>query len=178
MTHYAVTAFGADRPGIVAALTGALSDAGANLEDVSSTILRGHFAMMLVVEGPHDPEGLQSRLAAAVEPLGVSVTARPLAEAGQPPTVHEPATHGLSVYGRDRPGIVAGVARVLASRGVNVTDLSCRLVVDGASRIYSLVAEVTVPGDVDAAALESELREVTGRLGVDMSFQRIEPEVL
>ena len=37
----AVTAIGADRPGIVAAVTGVLVEHGANIEDSSMTILRG-----------------------------------------------------------------------------------------------------------------------------------------
>src|SRR5438094_166616 len=50
--HFAVSAVGADRPGIVAAVTGAFLEHGCNLEDTSMTILRGHFAMMLVVAAP------------------------------------------------------------------------------------------------------------------------------
>src|SRR4029450_7320725 len=52
MTRFAVSVFGRDRPGIVAAVTRVLADAGCNLEDTSMTILRGHFAMMLVVAAP------------------------------------------------------------------------------------------------------------------------------
>ncbi|MBV8983066.1 MAG: amino acid-binding protein, partial [Acidimicrobiia bacterium] len=52
MSHYAVSAVGADRPGIVAAVTGVFLEHGCNLEDTSMTILRGHFAMMLVVAAP------------------------------------------------------------------------------------------------------------------------------
>ena len=36
-----VTAVGADRPGIVAALTGALLDIGGNLEETRAALLRG-----------------------------------------------------------------------------------------------------------------------------------------
>ena len=51
---YAVTAIGVDRVGIVAGVTRALYETGCNLEDATSTILRGHFAMMLVVRAPED----------------------------------------------------------------------------------------------------------------------------
>ncbi|MFL6295779.1 MAG: glycine cleavage system protein R, partial [Actinomycetes bacterium] len=51
MARFAVSVFGRDRPGIVAAVSRVLADAGCNLEDTSMTILRGHFAMMLVVAG-------------------------------------------------------------------------------------------------------------------------------
>ena len=52
MARFAVSVFGRDRPGTVAAVTRVLADARCNLEDTSMTILRGHFAMMLVVAGP------------------------------------------------------------------------------------------------------------------------------
>jgi glycine cleavage system transcriptional repressor len=55
MLRFAVSVFGRDRPGIVAAVTRVLADAGCNLEDTSMTILRGHFAMMLVISGG-DPD--------------------------------------------------------------------------------------------------------------------------
>ena len=70
MSHYAVTAIGADRPGIVAAVTGVLMEHGCNLEDTSMTILRGHFAMMLVVAGPQTSSA--SDLEAALSEVHVS----------------------------------------------------------------------------------------------------------
>ena len=127
MAHFAVVAIGADRPGIVAALTGALFEAGGNLEDVSSSILRGHFAIMLVVDAPVPAEELERDLVDAARPLGVSVTVRDV-EAGAPRRAR--ATHTLVAYAADKPGIVAGLTRLLADRSVNVTDLSCRLTQD------------------------------------------------
>ena len=41
MPRFAISIFGRDRPGIVAAVTRVLADAGCNLEDTSMTILRG-----------------------------------------------------------------------------------------------------------------------------------------
>ncbi len=39
--HYALALVGVDRPGIVASITGALAAGGCNLEDVSTSLLRG-----------------------------------------------------------------------------------------------------------------------------------------
>jgi len=174
--HFAVIAIGADRPGIVAALAGSLFEQGANLEDVSSSILRGHFATMLVVDGPEGTtaEGLQSALARAVEPIGVSVSVRDV-EAGAPRRVH--ASHALVAYGADRPGIVAGLASLLAERGANVTDLSCRLTGED-PEVYVLVAEVALPEGLDADALRSEIEARSGELGVDVTFRGIDPDTL
>ncbi len=84
MTHFAVAAVGADRPGIVAAVTRVFVDHGCNLEDSSMTILRGQFAMMLVVDAP---EGvgvaeLEEALAAPAADLDLVVTVRPAPEPG------------------------------------------------------------------------------------------------
>ena len=45
----AVTVLGHDRPGIVADVTAALAGPAGNLEDSTMTLLRGHFAMVLLV---------------------------------------------------------------------------------------------------------------------------------
>ncbi|MBI4261881.1 MAG: ACT domain-containing protein [Actinobacteria bacterium] len=175
MAHYAVMAIGADRPGILAAVTGALYGAGANLEDVSSTILRGHFASMLVVEAPEGlaREGLEAALREAVASLDVSVMVRE-AEAAGPPSQ---ATHTLVAYAPDRPGIVARLSGLLAGKGVNVTDVSCRMVSEDRP-VYTLVAELDVPAGVDPDALGADLRALGGELGVDLTFGPVEVETL
>jgi glycine cleavage system transcriptional repressor len=174
--HYAVTAIGRDRPGIVAALTGALRDIGGNLEDVSSTILRGHFAMMLVVEAPENVPGerLLALLDAAAGPLEVAVTVSDV-EAGTPDRLA--ATHVLSVYGADHPGIVAGVASLLAEVGANITDLSCRLT--GADEpLYVMVAEVEVPEAADQTRLADDVAATARELGVEATLAPIDVETL
>ena len=48
----AVTVLGDDRPGIVADVTAAVAGLGGNLEDSTMTLLRGHFAMVVLVRTP------------------------------------------------------------------------------------------------------------------------------
>lgn len=174
MAHYAVTAIGADRPGIVAALTGALRGLGGNLEDVSSTILRGHFAMMLVVDVPGEAAEVRATLEEAAGPLGVQVHVADV-EAGAPERPR--ATHTLTAYGADRPGIVAALTALLAERGVNVTDLSSRRT-SGPAPIYAMIAEVAVPSAVDVPELDAAIRAEALELGVDVSFRPVEVETL
>lgn len=176
MAHFAVTAIGADRPGIVAAVTEALRDAGGNLEDVSSTILRGHFTMMLVVNAPEDADAtaIERGLVEATKPLGVTVTFRDV-EAGTPE--RPAATHGLTVYGSDRPGIVAGMARLMSEREVNITDLSCRLTA-GDRPVYAMSAELALPEGLDPDALARDIGATARDLGVDATFHEIESETL
>jgi len=45
-----ITAYGQDRPGILAAITHAVSDAGCNILDVSQKILQGYFTLIMLAD--------------------------------------------------------------------------------------------------------------------------------
>ena len=59
----AVTVLGGDRPGIVADVTAALAGLGGNLEDSTMTLLRGHFAMVVLVRTPAPVGAVEAALA-------------------------------------------------------------------------------------------------------------------
>lgn len=178
MPHIAVTAVGADRPGIVAAVTGVLMEHGCNLEDTSMTILRGHFAMMLVVDSPavSTTGALEAALAAAAEALGLVITVWPIDESVTAPAVGDAWT--VSVYGADRPGIVHGVASLLADRGVNIVDLTTRVVGSADQPVYAMVLEVIVPTGVEAADLAAGLEGLATELRVECSLHPSDADIL
>ena len=172
MTHsLAVTVLGHDRPGIIAEVTAVLADLGGNLEDSSMTLLRGHFAWTLVVDVDVDPEAVSARLAHLGE-QGLVVSVLPVPETDEGGVEGTPWL--LSVHGADRPGIVSGLTAVVAAAGGNITDLTTRL----GTGVYVLVAEVALPGDVDADALGRRIAEEAARLGVRATFAPAEPDVL
>ncbi|MEA2516912.1 MAG: glycine cleavage system transcriptional repressor [Actinomycetota bacterium] len=169
----AVTVVGVDRPGIVATISKVLFELGCNLEDVSSTILRGHFSMMLLVHAPDNtaPEVLEGELSNAAGELGLVVTVRPVEETRA--EVSAPS-HMVSVYGADKPGIVAAVAEALAKAGANITDLTSRVIGDDSAPVYAVMLEVSFPegSNPDAVlALHDEL-------DVEVSVHPVEADVL
>jgi glycine cleavage system transcriptional repressor len=89
-----------------------------------------------------------------------------------------PASHSISVYGADHPGIVHGVAETLAGAGVNVVGMSTRVVGEGAEAIYVILLEVALPAALDEAALEALLAEVADKQGVDVSVRPVDGDVL
>jgi glycine cleavage system transcriptional repressor len=165
----AVTAVGADRPGIVAAVSRVLHERGGNLQDSAMTILGGHFAIVLLVATEDDPAALREALDAATEDLGLTISVS-RAEAAR--NQADP-THLLSVYGADRPGIVAGVTAVLAELDANITDLETQVIGADTEPVYAMVIEVVAD---DEAALTARLAEVCASLGVDHSLRTIEAE--
>jgi glycine cleavage system transcriptional repressor len=170
--HVALSALGVDRPGIVAAVSRVLFERGGNLEDSRMALLGGHFVMMLIAALPDDTDvdDLQSDVAAATSGMDLVVAVRPVAE------THgrlEGAPYVLTVYGADRPGIVAAVTRALSDRGVNITDLATHTA-DG--DVYIMVIEAVVPNDADPATIEAGVREAAR--DVDVSFHPIEARSL
>ncbi len=169
----AVTVIGNDRPGIVAGIAEVLYETGCNLEDVTSTILRGHFSMTLIVNTPDGTEAVQleERLRTSESAHDLVVVARSIEDV--PSAVPSP-THMISVYGADKPGIVYRVAAKLAADGANVTDLTSRLLGEENAPVYALMLEVAVPPNVD---VEGDLAGLKEELGVDITVRPIDPDL-
>jgi glycine cleavage system transcriptional repressor len=175
--HVAVTAIGADRPGIAAAVAKVLFAHGGNVEDSRMAILGGNFAMMLIVDLPEnaDARALEQALGEPAGALDLIVAVRPVAEASKEHA--EGSAYVVTVYGADKPGIVYRVCETLASHRVNVTDLATR-VVAGEQPVYVMILEATVPAGADVAAVEADLKALSAELAVDVSFHPLEEETL
>lgn len=172
MNLIAVTVIGHDRPGIIADVTAQLADLGLNLEDSTMTLLRGHFAMMLICAGESAPPEVEKALEPLTSDGSLLVSAR--AVPPEPGQVSSGAPYVLTVHGADRPGIVSAVTREVAAVGGNVTDLTTRLI----GELYTLVAEVDLPAAADVGALEATLGSVGRSLGVGVTLRSVEADVL
>jgi ACT domain-containing protein len=75
-TPAVITVLGEDRVGIVAAVSGALAEANANIEDIRQTILGNIFSMTMLVTVDEDRvpfDELQKRLAGIGQDLGMQL---------------------------------------------------------------------------------------------------------
>jgi glycine cleavage system transcriptional repressor len=178
--HFAVSVVGKDRPGIAAAVSEVLLLHRGNIEDSQMTILRGHFTIMLIVSTPEnvDPANLEEDLVAVRERLDLeAVVVNEVTEIE--PSADPAATHIVSVYGVDHPGIVHAVTSSLAKQQVNITDLTTRLVSPhGGEPLYAMMLEVVLPPGVSAEKIEESLREVREREGVELTIRELEQDAL
>lgn len=167
MREVAITAVGADRPGIVASITEALLALGGNLADCRAALLRGSFAVVVAAAVPDEvtDEALRAALAEFTD-LGLGVWIGP----ADAPAAHDRRDRCvISVYGADHPGIVAAVSRALADRAVNIVDLSSRVV--GEPALYVLGLEVELPEGLGPEALRASLEPVARAQGVELSVE-------
>ena len=176
--EFVVWVMGADRPGIVAAVSRVLYDMGCNLEDCSMTVLSRHFAMVTLAQGPDDLDAptLEAALREAPSCGDLTVAVRDAGEGAS--VVAEGEPYIVSVYGADRPGIVYGISSVLAEAGVNITDVNTRVIGEEDESVYAMLLEVTLPRDLDPKELDAPLQAKATELGVDASVHPAGAEIL
>lgn len=172
-----LTGVGRDRVGIVADLAESLFQQGCNLLDSSMTLLRGEFAIILMVRLSQKEtlDQLRQRIQSIESKLGMNIHIRELAddELADKTTTDQP--HMISVYGADKPGIVAGITRALADLDINITDVETKYTGDDTAKpVFLMVLEVTVPPSYTTDKLRSALKQVSQRLGVDVAVESIE----
>lgn len=173
MRHLLLSGVGRDRPGIVAGVTGLALEHGLNVEDSRSTILGGHFTMMLMVSAPDslDLEALREGLEETGRRLELEASF--LHELAGPSAEKSPGpSHVVSVYGADHPGIAHAVSSALAERGVSITDLATHLVGEGEGRpLYAMMMEVALPPGLDPSELEAVLAALAPEQGVEATVR-------
>lgn len=142
------------------------------------SILRGHFAMMLLVAGPDDltAVALETALDATVDEFDLVLAVREIDDTVPIPLQGEAWT--VSVYGADRPGIVHRVTQVLAGAGANVVDLTTRIIGEPDRPLYAMLLDVTLPPGVEGSDLSARLKALADELGVDCSMHPAEADVL
>ena len=174
--HLSLAAIGRDRPGIVAGITGRLLAHGVNIEDSQMAILRGHFTMLVVLSAPDDLDAARLRAELEETGAGLGLEAISLSEIGGVGATPPDPSHLVTVYGADHPGIVHAVALALAEAGVNITDLSTRLLpADGNEPVYVMLLEVAHPGGLP---LEEVLGHVRDEQGVEIRVRELERDAL
>ena len=163
MHELIITATGVDRPGIVAALSGAIREAGGNIAASRWTSLGGRFALLMQVHAePSAHDALKARVDAAARTVDVTLVV-------QPPAVAQRAgvPYRLKTYSMDQPGIVHRVTSYLQGQGVNVEEMETRI--ESApfmgTPVFTLEMVILVPPSVPL----KELRRALTTIGEDLN---------
>ena len=162
--HWLVTVTGADKPGIIAGIATVLAENEVDVEDISMTRLSGNFAMILLARGGQEAS-LRQQLLATAERLAMKIH---IESAGSELSSVEPNAF-ISAAGPNRVGIVAGLSRVLADHGVNIIEMSTRLLERTSVPVYLVQIECRVEGEWSLVA--DDLATAAQKLGVDLRFE-------
>ena len=133
-----LTLVGQDQPGIVARITTALYEAGAQLGEASMMRLGGNFTIMLMVKSEQSIEALTQCLTPVVQDMNLTISFQSIEASLHQ---HEIPDSIITVYGADRPGIVAKTTTALLEAGYNITDLDSDVAGSEAEPIYIMQIE-------------------------------------
>ncbi len=170
---------GKDRPGIIKTVTGLLFASGANLEDISMTLLDGQFAMMLSFEIKPEKWIKLAEKAATLKakPWKLNVDLISISQ-----QVRQKNNSGKSVLitaiGKDRTGIVYQLSLGLSKMRANITNLDCRLLRQAKnSNLYSLALAVDFQKSADLKKIQSLIRNWESKLGIEVKLHSSESAV-
>jgi glycine cleavage system transcriptional repressor len=175
--HVSISAMGKDRPGIVAEFSKVLYHLGCNLEETSMLLLRGEFAMILIVALP--PSVSMDSLSSAIKQISKHMDlTTSLRELSLAETEHHrikpDLLYVLSVYGADKPGIVFKVTEHLAQLKINITDLSTRIIESGSTQVYVMILEIELADDKQQDSLPAIMEQLKTELQVDITLNPVE----
>lgn len=169
MHRYIVSVTAADQVGIVHTVAGTLLARGGNILELSQTVMRGYFTIILEVEfrDALSTKALAGALTADGERFDLTVVVIEAKPNDPPPPVPGGERYILTVLGEDAPGNIHAIAGNLAARGVNIVDLHARVI----GTRFSLVMEAFLPPDLSPTIVRDDLERFGRDHGLEAYVQ-------
>jgi len=167
---YVLNVVSDDHPGIIAAVSEAISRLKGNIDACSETVLGGYFTLIMIVSFAEKLDAAD--LAAQVHrahPSGsdLQVAARPFVPTEYQAEKRDAETFVVTVFGADRPGVVLRFTQYLAGKDINIVDLYGQRTEDQ----FVLVSQVEIPAGWDVSLLQADLEEMGRELGFTVRLQ-------
>jgi len=174
--RYILTVVGRDHPGIVAGIADTLYRYGCNIQQLNQTVLSDEFAMILLLQPTREisVKELEESLKERCRLLEVTHVLREATTIASPTPYSKKDKVIITVIGSDKPGIIAGVAGVLADMNINIVEISAEPCVIRDMPQYSVVARVEVEEDMDMLALKNALEDCAKKVSVEIDIQNQE----
>lgn len=169
MATLVLTAIGADRPGLVDALSGLVSAHGGSWERSRMARLGGRFAGIVEVEVAEDR---MPGLRAALAELGERDQLQVMVVGAGDEVTPEGSRVRLELVGSDQPGLLHAVTAALAALGASIEELSTDLsdAPMAGGLMFEATALVLVPAGLPIEDLRAPLEELATHLMVDIAF--------
>lgn len=170
--RYILTAFGKDRPGIVADVTRVLYENGCNLEDTTMSMLSDEFTINLLFSS--SDAQVEIRLVndcrSLEEEKQISAFIRPL-EGKRPTQPVKGPIATIHVEGMDQAGIVYKISQYLADNSLNILDLKSTVLVtpESGTALYQMDIHIQLSASSAVSEIEGGLNTVAEELNVEIS---------
>lgn len=171
--YVVLSAMGTDRPGLVAEISGFLTECGCNLEDSRMAALGGEFGVMILFSG--SPEQVE-RVFQRERQLEAEANLRITLKRTRSPGEHRgpgAVSYEVCAEGLDHEGLVHTLTEALHELGANIVSLTTTTYnapVTG-TPLFQLVALVDVPGETTAGKLRARLAPLAEAANLDLDVR-------
>jgi glycine cleavage system transcriptional repressor len=174
MNNYLViSAIGADRPGIVNALSSNILEHNCNIVDSRMTVLGGEFAIIIMVSGSWDKIAkLESAVPSLEGKLGLTIITK---RTEQRSTQGKMLPYMVEVISMDNEGIVYNVAEFFSSRNINIEDLSTGSysAAHTGTPMFNMNMIISIPADIQLGELREQFTEFCDALNLDAVIEPV-----
>ncbi len=177
-TYFILSALGKDRPGIVADVSEVIFECGGNIEDSSMTLLRDHFALLVLFSTERDEihQKLSSNLKRLEWEKSLSVFYSPITlEEVKGRAKEEADRFKITTSGIDHAGIVFNVCKLLADRKINIIDMKTleTFSAESGTPIFEMDIDIDVPRSLSEQGLREDLHRLANELVIDLVVRRM-----
>lgn len=175
--RYIIGLMGANRTGVLTAVTNALAELGGDIHEASQKVLQGHFTILLAADFPahRNMHVIETHLRGICAAFGVDIY------------IHDPtrdsfdglsnrdvrtSPYSLTVSGLNAPGVIGHISARLARDNVDIGDLYG--VQQSPDTSFMLMLELLVPELVEVEALEQDLLALGHSLGLEICLRPAE----
>jgi glycine cleavage system transcriptional repressor len=176
-TYFILSAVGKDRPGMVADVSEVIYECGGNIEDSSMSLLRNHFALLLLFST--EREEVNQKLSSALKRLEwekkLTVFYSPITFEEAYPKLKEQADRfKITTSGVDHAGIVFRVCQLLADRGINIVDMKTQRILspESGTPFFEMDMDVEIPRSISEERLREDLHRLGNELVIDLVLKK------
>ena len=176
--YFILSAVGKDRPGIVADVSEVIYECGGNIEDSSMSLLRNHFALLLLFST--EREEVNQKLSSDLKRLGqeknLAVFYSPITvEEAYPKFREQTERFKITTSGVDHAGIVFKVCQLLAGLGINIIDMETHRVLSAESGtpLFEMDIDIGIPRSISEKGLREDLHRLANELMIDLVLRKM-----
>ena len=168
---YMISVMSHDRVGIIADVTGAIKSLHGNLEDLSQTVMKGYFTMLLLATFPDgtEEEALRKALHAVKGLSSFEIGVLPYENTDNAPDDHEDTSnlYILTATGPDDVGLVAALSSYLKLKQINIIDLASK----NDQGNYIMMFLVKLPDGTNVGKLKRGLQIAMEKYGLTVELR-------
>jgi len=153
-------------------MSSALADLGADLQEVSQTVMRQFFTILVAADFPghRTPEEIVEHIQRVCAEFAAEVSIKdPAADPPPAPVLEGLERYFLTITGSDTPGIIRRIAKSLAREGIDISDLYA--VRDERDGGFLAIFELSIPSGLDAVSLQEELKQLGTSENLSVTLQ-------